>query len=420
MIGQPVTQESIESAVLQLTDFPGLSVFGVFQPGQLVGTADIVLTVQGEDRFDFAYRVDNHGLIETGRYRFRPTFEWNNPSGLADRVTLSVQQTYEPKNNTFTSFDYDVYIGLGVRGGISWNRNQFDVGGELAIQEITGETRNHLMFFEKYWLRGRQMNFSTRLAFTHKDSTTKTRGRQTNNDKLSVFTFSGGFDNVDTRFLGINFATLEYARGVSNLFGAMGTEVDAELLEIADRPSRTGNVAGTRTFASGDFSKVFATASRLQSFPGNLGLSLLVRGEFQWSPDLLVPMEQYSIGGPDNVRAYPPAQQLVDRGAFYSVEVIKTMPFISDKVAFGNRTWGELIQVSAFYDFGIGRLNNPLNSDIQDGLKGYVNFRGAGVQLRFTLPGLIESRFMFARELSNAEPDNARSSQLWGDLTYRF
>ena len=131
-------------------------------------------------------------------------------------------------------------------------------------------------------------------------------------------------------------------------------------------------------------------------------------------------MEQYSIGGPDNVRAYPPAQQLVDRGAFYSVEVIKTMPFISDKVAFGNRTWGELIQLSAFYDFGIGRLNNPLTSDIQDGLGGYVNLIGAGVQLRFTLPGLFESRFMFAREISNVEPDNGRPVQLWGDITYRF
>lgn len=34
LIGKPVTKDEIEAAVLGLTDFPGLSVFGVFQPGQ--------------------------------------------------------------------------------------------------------------------------------------------------------------------------------------------------------------------------------------------------------------------------------------------------------------------------------------------------------------------------------------------------
>jgi len=421
LIGQPVTQESIESAILQLTDFPGLSIFGVFQPGQTVGTADIILTVQTENTFDFAYRVDNYGLIETGRFRFRPTFEWNNPTGAADRLTMSVQQTYEPKKNTFTSADYDRYLGWGVRGGIGWNRNVFAVGGELAVQGITGETRNHSMFLEKFWLRSRQMNFSSRVNYTFKDSMTRTRGRQTNNDKLSVFTVSGSFDNVDTKYRGINLATIEYSRGVSGLLGAMGTSAQSELEDIANQPSRIGDVSGTRTFASGDFDKIFATASRLQTVKSDWGLSVLIRAEYQWTTDFLVPMEQYSIGGPDNVRAYAPAQQLVDRGAFLSFELIKNMPFIGDKVAFGNRTWGELVQLSAFFDAAYGRLNNPFSSDIQDGLGDYVNFRGVGLQARFTLPGFLESRVMIAEDVfTHWEPDNGRAQQIWADFTYRF
>ncbi len=418
LIGQPVTQNSIESAILQLTDFPGLSVFGVFQPGRLVGTADLVLTVQSEDRFDFAYRVDNHGLPETGRIRFRPTAEWNNITGAADRLSASVQQTYHPKNNAFNSVDYDRYLGWGVRAGLGWNRNRFDVGGELAAQQITGETRQISTYLDRYWIRSRQMNLSTRLGMTHKGSTTRTRGRQTNNDRLTIATISSNFDNVDIRFKGINFATLEYSRGINDLFNAMGSANSAAQLPISDRPSRQGG--GNRELAAGQFNKVFATASRLQTINANYGLSLLMRGELQWSNDLLVPLEQYSVGGPDNVRAYPPAQQLLDRAAFYSFEVIKNMPFIGNKPAFGNRTWGELVQLSAFYDFAVGRLNRPLASDIQDGLGGYVNFRGAGVQLRFTLPGLIESRIIFASDYSDSVPDNGRPNQLWGDFTYRF
>ncbi len=62
LIGQPVTKESIESALLTVSDNPGLSSFGVFQPGTRVGTADIMLKVQHEKRFESALRWDNHGI----------------------------------------------------------------------------------------------------------------------------------------------------------------------------------------------------------------------------------------------------------------------------------------------------------------------------------------------------------------------
>ncbi|MEX2352603.1 MAG: hypothetical protein WD709_00345, partial [Gammaproteobacteria bacterium] len=215
------------------------------------------------------------------------------------------------------------------------------------------------------------------------------------------------------------FATLEFSQGFDDFLGAMGSSLSAEALEIGDRPSRRGGPEDDR-LASGRFFKVFATASRLQTLNTDYGLSMLVRGEYQWSNDLLVPLEQYSVGGPDNVRAYPPAQQLLDRAAFYSIELLKNMPFIGDRPAFNNRSWGEVVQLSAFYDFAVGRLNKPLASDRQEGVGGYVNFRGAGLQIRFTLPGLIESRLIFARRLGDREADNGRTNQFWADLTYRF
>lgn len=413
LIGKPITKDEIESALLQLTDFPGLTVFGVFQPGRQVGTADIVLRVQEESRFDVSYRGDNHGLQETGRGRFRPTVEWNNITGGADRLTLSVQQTYQPKNNTFYSVNYDRYLGRGFSGGVTWTRNIFDVGGEFADQEITGETRQVGAYVEKNWLRSRQMNLSTRLGFATKESNTRTRGRFTNEDNLSVFTFEAVFDNVDTRFRGINFATLELSRGVNDLLDAMGSHLDALDKEVGFRPSRQAGQPDGR-FASGQFAKVFLTASRLQTIRPNL--SLLLRGEYQWTTDFLVPMEQYSVGGPDNVRAFPPAQILLDRAQFLSAELILNMPFITDVQAFGNRTWGELVQISAFYDHARGRLNKPLPNDPS----GNEHFKGAGVQARFTLPGTIESRLIFAWEVGSDEAENERSPQIWGDFTYRF
>jgi hemolysin activation/secretion protein len=411
LIGQPVTKAAVEHALLQLTDFPGLTVLGIFQPGQLVGTADIVLRVQEEKRFDISFRADNHGLQDTGRVRFRPELVWNNVTDGADKLTVTFQQTYNPKNNLFESYEYQRYLDRGVTAGLFMNDNEFDVGGELARQQISGETEMKGGWFEKTWIRSRQFNFSTKAELNHEESRTLSRGRLSNEDSLTVLTLEASLDHVDNRFKGINFLTMAYSQGFEDLFGAMGSAGEAQARPTGFRPSRQG---GSRTFASAKFEKLFITGSRLQTITPEL--SLLARGEYQWSNDLLVPMEQYSVGGPDNLRAFPSAQVLLDHALFMSAELIHAMPFITDKPAFGNRTWGELVQFSVFYDHVIGELNDPLNSQPD----GFINLKGAGVQGRFTLPGSIEARIMWAWEVNSDEADNERRPQLWGDFTYRF
>ena len=413
LLHRPVSKAEIESALLQLTDFPGLTVFGVFQPGELVGTADLVLRVQQEKRFNVSYRIDNHGLPETGRWRMRPTVEWNNILGGADHLEVSIQQTYHPKNNLFYSVDYDRYLGDGVTAGFTWNRNAFNVGGQFKDQNIKGETRQVGGYLKKSWIRSRQLNLSTRLSFTHKKSKTQTRTRVTNLDSLSVFTLEADFDNVDTRFKGIDFATVELSHGLNDFLGSMGSHLSALNKPAGYRPSRQAGPPDER-YAAGQFNKIFATASRLQTIRPNT--SLLLRGEYQWSSDFLVPLEQYAVGGPDNVRAFPPAQALLDEAVFVSVELIQNMPFITDVQAFGNRTWGELIQLSIFYDLAVGRLNKPLPNDRH----GYQNYKGAGLQMRFNLPGALDARLISAWDLAGNTAANGRKPQIWFDLTYHF
>jgi len=413
LIGKPVTKAEVEEALLSLTDFPGLSVFGVFQPGQKVGEADIVLKVQEEKQFDFSIRLDNQGTPETGRARLRPSFEWNNPTGAADRLAFTGQRGLSPNNSEFFSIDYERYFARGYRGGVFVTRNSFDVGGEFEDREIAAVTEQQGVYVDKTLIRGRALNLSTRLGMTLKDSRTTQALRQTNEDHLSVLTWETTFDSVDTRFSGLNFGAFEVSRGFNDIFGAMGSSLSAQDLSPGDRPSRQGGPPESE-FAAGQFFKLFGTFSRLQTLTTNT--SLLLRAEAQWSPDLLVPLEQYSIGGPDNVRAFGPAEALFDKAFFLSVEYIINAPFFADKPAFGNRTWGELLQFSLFYDFASGRNNEPLTNEPDS----FQDFHGAGWGLRFNYPGSIESRFMMAWDFGDIDPANERDPQIWADLTFRF
>lgn len=413
LIGQPVTKETIESALLELSRYPGVSLFGVFQPGQEVGTADMVVKVQDEHRFDGSVRFDNHGIRETGRNRYRLEGSVNNLTGAADRLTATGQHTTAPSNSFFWGADYErplpeLWAGTLVR--VHYDRNKFDVGGAFRDRDIASDTRNLNLSLSNAIIRSRQRNLTARVGFARKRAETAVRSRPQSRDDLANVTLGVDYDSVDAKYAGLNSGTLEASHGFNNLFGSMGKRAGSV------RPSRQG---GSRRFAEGAFNKLFFSFSRLQSFtPLTDKLkhhSLLFRLEGQWSPDLLVPLEQYSVGGPTSVRAYQPTERLFDRAVFGSVEWIINAPGIADRPAFGNRTWGEIVQVSFFFDVAYGDLNDPLPTEIPD-----QTLKGAGFAISVNDPKVFSSKLSIATPIGNPDPVSGRDPVYWLDLNVYF
>ena len=421
LIGKPISQKKTEAILLELTEYPGLTVFGVFNPGQQVGTADIVLNVQEEKRFDVALRTDSGGTQQTGRARLRAVVDWNNITGGADKATVSVQQSYNPKNSTYLAFDYQRHLPGGYVWSTSFTRNVFSVGGEFAASGITAESENFSIGLNRSFITGRQRNFLGYAGFALKSSKTFARGSLASLDTLSVFSFGINYDSVDGFNLqhipgeggGINFANLEVSQGINDFIGSIDSHSSSQSLPSGLRPSRQGGPPAS-LYGEGLFTKVFGSYSRLQTLTDQQ--SLLIRSEFQWSDDLLLPLEQYSIGGPNNVRAFPIAQTLLDRAYFLSFEWLVNAPLIGEFQGFSNRTWGELLQLGIFYDFAVGRLNQPLPGVAQSS----QNFKGAGFGFRFNVPGTFESKLAWAWEVGGTPVNNNRQPQLWFDATWRF
>ncbi|MGH8119160.1 MAG: ShlB/FhaC/HecB family hemolysin secretion/activation protein, partial [Gammaproteobacteria bacterium] len=233
-------------------------------------------------------------------------------------------------------------------------------------------------------------------------------------DNLNIFMDKAGGG-------GINFLNVELSQGFNNFLDSMGSSADANTRPQSHQPSREGRIPDRH--AEGEFTKLFANFTRLQTVNQDWGINLLFRADLQWSADLLVPLEQYSVGGPDNVRAFPVAQILWDRAFFYSFELLFNAPFIADRTAFENRTWGELLQLGIFYDSATGRVNSPtgVNPDGPDvDRDGYDTLKGAGVGLRFNVPGLIETRLFWAWEIGGDTIGNDERPNIWGDFTYSF
>lgn len=128
------------------------------------------------------------------------------------------------------------------------------------------------------------------------------------------------------------------------------------------------------------------------------------------------------MGGPESVRAYGVAELLWDQAAFLSAEYLIDAPFIADRLAFGNRNWGELLQFSLFLDYAIGKSNDPLPNAQGVVVDQYEDYSGVGWSLRLNVPGRLVSRLMMAWNLggSDKDPENGRDPQIWFDLTLDF
>ncbi len=420
IIDAPVTAAAVESRILTLSDYPGLSVFGVFQPGTEVGSSDLVLRVQDEKPYSATLRYDNHGTRFTGKRRLYGDFTWNNPTGAGDRAKVAVLKQYRPQNSSFGSIEYERPVWLpGMTVGARYGVNPFDVGAELAATGLGGRSKTLEVWTRGSFLRSRQENVFGQIGWARKQASTDINGVDVFKDELSMLNARIDYDSIDTESRAINAASVGATIGLGDKLGGNGSTTAKGQAIPASRTTGTGKVA------SSNFWKTNANYSRLQTLTNNQ--TLLVRLEGQYSPSLLTSLEQFDIGGPTSVRAYPVSEHLTDTATFVSLEWTLNVPGIlgfGDSPAFAGRTWGEVVRMSFFTDWAWGRINDPTSAD-----EAAATFMGVGAGVQFSLPGQFTGRVQVATPvgtgITNAsnptgDPSDHDDVRWWFDLTYTF
>lgn len=403
-VGEPVNREEIESSLLLLGDYPGLIFNSVFSPGDTMGTAKLGINVESEKTFEGVVWFDNHGSAHTGEYRLWADVAWNNVTGAADRLTGRVLSSAGDKDgkNAYYALGYQRPV-FGARNilGIDISNNAYSVGGDFAELDLEGESSMLSASLRQSLVRGRDMNFEGRVALARKESSSDLSVFTIGTDTLMVLSLGAAGDYRDST--GFTQAALQYNMGLPGVLGAMDENGDN------GSSSRSG---GSGDQAGGDFSKINLTLARWQSFPSVQLLrnqTLLARVDVQSSSDLLVSMEQMSLGGPNSVRAYPPSEYMVDSGQFVSLEWIARAGAPAKGKVF------EGLQVSAFYDYASGKLNDPKPNDIDS-----PSIQGYGVSAQLSPNKEYFVRLELATAVKDPKPSNDRNVQYFFKLGYRF
>lgn len=393
LVGNTPTRDSVEAALLYTQDYPGVRLFGTFKPGAQTGDTKLVLQVLGEDSFEYAVGGDNYGLESTGQYRFRGDASWNNPIGFGDRLSVTLLQAVAPENTTLGSASYRTPVGIrGLGAYVGASKNEFRVSGDdfgipdrdilegtLSVYEVGTDWR---------FKRSRFFNADVDLNLAQKEADQLLLGTvQIVDTTLNVAALRIGFDRIDTRFKGLDMASVRYRQGFNGTSsGGFSTREETEFGVFDMRYNRVQPLTETQT--------------------------MVLRLRAQETSNRLSSLEKFVLTGPDAVRAYQVGDALRDSGQFAALEYRVQAPGFARTAGPFDRTWGDLLQFWLFADYAHGENSGSSPSPAE--VSGY------GLAIQFGLPGSFQILLQSAQALSDQVSTDGQDSRLYGEFSVRF
>ncbi len=304
-VGEAVNAPVYERTMLLLSDQPGIRVSSGLQEGTQTGTTDLSVDVVAVPRWAFTAEADNHGTLESGRYRVGGTARWLSPFGIGDNLDMRVMVS-NSNALQFGRLAYEAPIGTsGLRAGIGLSRVAYALGGNFVDLDARG-TANVLDFALNYPLiRQRQQNLFLRLTADTKNLT----------DEMRAVDFTS---KKKVHGLGLGWTWERRDDVLGGGYWASSGTLYRGSLRIEDEISLQNDASSAGRHTGGSFSKGTLQLSRLQSIVDRHSLYLSVGG--QAASKNLDASEKLSLGGARAVRAYSSSEALVDQGWIGTVE----------------------------------------------------------------------------------------------------
>jgi len=382
--GDIIESASLERAALLLSDLPGVTASPIIRPGQQLGTGDLVVQVERGDRVNGSVGLDNQGNRYTGQYRANAALSINSPFMLGDQITLRAQRTSE--NLNYGDVGYSAPLGSsGLRGRIGYGYTGYELGKEFSDLDAHGTAKVASVGLSYPLIRSQSRNLTIGIDFLHKKLRDDYRAAEIEQNKFSnSVPIAAQFDVRDSLGGGgLTYGALSWTPGTLKLDGNLAT---------AD--SLSANSAG-------HYSKLNLDIARLQSVSSRW--SLFGRFSGQWTNDNLDSSEDFGLGGPAGVRAYPVGEGYGDRGWLAQVEV---------------RYAAGAVTPFAFYD--AGRVE--ISSHPWQAGENFRRIAGAGVGARLAVGGWRGEATVAWRTDGGAPQSDSRDHKplFWVSAQYLF
>lgn len=372
--GETMTDRTLEGAINNVNDLPGVIARAVLRPGSRPGATAVDVEVKDRPVWNNYVFVDNGGGYYSGRYRYGFNLEINNPGHQGDKIGLSgMMSSHDVKN---WSARYETPVGRdGTRLGAAYSKSEYELHTN-GFYDSLGESEGISLYGLTPLYRDRSDRVTLIYGYDHRKITNKYRFR------VEGFGTMGTEKDADVWHVGISgsqYAPNEFLQyDLIYWYGDMSTDGGSYL-------------DGTYHKLTGDLFKVWYDG------PWNYRF----RGSWQLANRPLDGSEQFYLGGMNGVRAYGNGDGYGDAGWLGTFEVRRA-------------TGIEGLEAALFLDAGYANDRAFQRSE---------HLYGWGVGLRYALPNDWYAQLDFARKIDGrpdrSEPED-HDGRVWFQLYKMF
>ena len=365
-IGKPLDTQSIARAVIILNEVPGVAVTSALEAGANEGETNLRVSLTETGMVTARLEANNYGSRSTGATQASVSAGVNNPFKFGDQLSASGIYS-EGSQFTQASYNFPV-VANGLRAGVSTSYLGYKNIGDYALNGGYGSASVVSANVAYPWLRSEGANVNLTAQFDNKTYLNKNilTDAVISNYQINSLTFGVSGNVYDGLFGGgVTNASLNLVVGQFSILGAS--------------PSNFGSVkdesGGLSSITPSSYQKVTFSMNRVQTIvPDRTRLLLNFSG--QLASANLNSAEQFYLGGPYAVRAYPVAQGGGAQGALASVEL-------------QHELYQGLMGI-AFFDAGVVQqfVNPYYNWQGLTNANNIYSLMGAGVGVRYNYQGL--------------------------------
>ena len=382
-IGEPLSAEAINRALLLADDLPGVTVSGSLRAGAKVGETDIDLQLGDEPFVLGSVGADNTGSRSIGPYRETANLNFNSPLEQGDLENLNLMHS---QGSNYVRAEVTLPVGYdGWRVGFNGSNMKYElVALQFSALNAGGSSNTFGLSTTYPIIRANATNLRLSLNVDKKAFDNYSSGATTTryqDDLISIGFDGNSFDGFSGG--GSNNYNLSLVRGNLNLNGSPNQAADA-----------------TTTHIQGDFVKARFGASRQQMINDDLAFFGAISG--QWANKNLDSSEKFYLGGSNGVRAYPMNEGGGADGGLLNLEL--------------RYLWAPGVHLTGFYDYGHIKIN-PDNGFANASPLNQYSLKGSGLSLEWRSDFGTNVKATWSRRIGSNPNPTATGTDQDGSLT---
>ena len=300
--GALYSADALERGLLIANDLPGVRADGLLKAGREHGTSDLALTVRDAPLVRGSIGGDNGGAVSTGQYRSIGSVAIEGLTGRGDRLSVLALGS---EGLGYGRLAWSIPIGFdGWRAEAHVSYLRYSLGGSFEPLDGRGSAGAQGIDLTYPVVRRSSNSLNFRAAYEHGQYNDDLLGMAAHRKRIHRFALSLDGEAVDA-----------FGGGGRSHY-SIGTTLGSVDLSGLANDSELDRITG-RT--NGAYAKIEASAVRDQQLGGGTFARVSVSG--QWAFKNLDSSEQFALGGPAGVRAYPVNEAMGDTGYVASLEL---------------------------------------------------------------------------------------------------